>query len=117
MTEVTVASAPETVAPAAITVTEGITLELRASRAAPRSVRLKYDGKHMTCVLYRAGTPRRLSRTIAIAASEMRHCVLHAGRFPDLWVGSFMLDLTAREAEQIRATFAPVGLKVWEHQS
>ena len=104
----------EDAASEAITVSEGITLELPATPALPRCVRLKYDGKHLTAALYRKSTPRRIGRTFAVAAATIAECALTGDRFPNLWIGSVLLDLTAKEAQQVRAAFAPIGLREWK---
>jgi len=81
-------------------------------------LRLSTSGRYMSVSLCSPAFRNELPTTLVWANSELELCWLEcfplAGGTRSIWVASTAFDVSNEEAEQIRALFGPLGLRIQE---
>lgn len=83
-------------------------LSLRATRSMPRRLQITLrEGGRVWCSM---DAPGKYRRPLAFATCELKNVRLVYG--VNLWIESVMFKLSGEEAQQVKATFVPLGLRV-----
>jgi hypothetical protein len=93
-----------------------MTTELKLDGKAPlaRTLHLRMNvGGHLTASLY-VLTPKRVPKSLAFSVMKLADCYLFLGKYDNsaLWLGHAAFDVSEAEAQQIRATYEPLGLHI-----
>lgn len=89
------------------------TLELPATRALPRRLRLRISHPHLLAEVL-LGKPKHSTRALSYGGAEARSCFLSCSEPAVLWVGLWSINLAPAEVEPVRAFCVAAGIEVCE---
>ena len=85
-------------------------LSLIGKKDFPRKLWISVARQHVTVALY---VDSQKKTRIVYAIAKISDCYLALDKYsPALWIGSTSFDVAEAEAQQIRATYEPIGLRI-----